>query len=107
QVAAVLPDTIRRRCNHIINENERVTLAVEALKRGDLPFFGKLLYASHESLRLDYAVSCRELDLLVEIAQRSPGVYGARLTGGGFGGCTLTLVAADKVTGFIEKVRQE
>ncbi len=107
QVAAVLPDTLRRRCNHVINENERVTLAVEALKRGDLPYFGKLLYASHESLRHDYAVSCRELDVLVEIAQRTPGVYGARLTGGGFGGCTLNLVAADKVADFIEKVRQE
>lgn len=107
QVAAVLPDAIRRRCNHIITENERVTLAVEALKRGELAFFGKLLYASHESLRHDYEVSCRELDLLVEIAQRAPGVYGARLTGGGFGGCTLNLVAADKVADFIEKIRQE
>lgn len=107
QVAAVLPDIIRRRCNHVINENERVTLAVAALKRGDLPFFGKLLYASHESLRHDYEVSCRELDWLVEIAQGTPGVYGARLTGGGFGGCTLNLVAADKVALFREKVRQE
>ncbi len=107
QVAAVLPDTIRRRCNHVINENARVTLAVEALKRGDLSLFGKLLYASHASLRHDYAVSCRELDVLVEIAQRTPGVYGARLTGGGFGGCTLNLVAADKVADFIETVLQD
>ncbi|MBI1764273.1 MAG: galactokinase, partial [Acidobacteria bacterium] len=107
QVAAVLPDTIRRRCNHVINENERVRLAVAALKRGELAVFGQLLYASHESLRDDYEVSCRELDLLVEIAQNTPGVYGARLTGGGFGGCTLNAVAADSVTDFIERVSRE
>lgn len=106
QVAAVLPDTIRRRCNHVITENERVTLAVAALKRGDFPFFGKLLYASHESLRHDYEVSCRELDLLVEIARQAPGVYGGRLTGGGFGGCTVNLVAAEHVSAFTESVRQ-
>ncbi len=107
QVAAVLPDTLRRRCNHVINENARVALAVEALKRGDWPCFGRLLYASHESLRHDYEVSCRELDLLVEIAQGTPGVYGARMTGGGFGGCTVNLVAADEVGDFIETVRRE
>lgn len=106
QVAAVLPDTIRRRCNHVITENERVTLAVEALKHGNFPFFGKLLYASHESLRHDYEVSCRELDLLVEIARQTPGVYGGRLTGGGFGGCTVNLVAAEQVPAFTESVRQ-
>jgi galactokinase len=107
QVAALLPETIRRRCNHVINENERVMMAVEALRRGDLPVFGQLLYASHESLRHDYEVSCRELDLLVEIAQRTPGVYGGRMTGGGFGGCTINLVAAEQVAAFIERVEQE
>lgn len=107
QVAAILPDTIRRRCNHVINENERVMLAVEALKRGDLAILGQLLYASHESLQYDYEVSCPELDLLVEIAKRTPGVYGGRMTGGGFGGCTVNLVAAEQVGAFIEKVQQE
>ena len=107
QVAAVLPDVIRRRCNHIINENARVELAVAALRRGDLPMLGQLLYASHESLRHDYEVSCRELDVLVEIAQRTPGVYGARMTGGGFGGCTINLVAAEAVEHFVVTLRRE
>ena len=107
QVAEVLPDAIRRRCNHVINENTRVELAVAALKRGALPLLGRLLYASHESLRHDYEVSCRELDWLVEVARRTPGVYGARLTGGGFGGCTINLVAAAEVETFIATIRRE
>jgi len=98
--ADALPETIRRRCNHVITENARTIAAVEALECGALVQFGKLMYASHESLRLDYEVSCRELDLLIEIASRCDGVFGARMTGGGFGGCTVNLVASD----FIEKL---
>ena len=107
QVAATLPDVIRRRCNHIITENARVAFAVDALKRGDLAFFGKLMYASHESLRHDYEVSCRELDVLVELAARQPGVYGARMTGGGFGGSTVNLVAAEHINFFAETIARE
>ena len=107
QVAQALPDVIRRRCNHVITENTRVAYAVNALKRGDLTFFGKLMTASHESLRHDYEVSCRELDVLVELALRQPGVYGARMTGGGFGGSTVNLVAADQIKIFVEVMSHE
>src|SRR5262249_21141053 len=74
-----LPEPIRRRCNHVITENARTIAAVEALERDDLVQFGKLMYASHESLRLDYEVSSSELDLLVAIASRCDGVFGARM----------------------------
>jgi galactokinase len=87
-----LPPTVFRRCRHVITENARTLQVVEALRVGDLDTVGRLMVASHESLRDDYQVSCRELDLLVETACRQPGVYGSRLTGAGFGGCTVTLV---------------
>jgi galactokinase len=105
--AGALPETIRRRCNHVITENARTVAAVEALERGDLLQFGKLMYSSHESLRMDYEVSCRELDLLVSIALRCDGVFGARMTGGGFGGCTVNLVAPDSVDQFVATVSGE
>lgn len=106
QVAETLPDLIRRRCNHIITENARVALAVEALQRGDLNFFGRLLNSSHDSLRYDYEVSCPELDTLAELAQHLPGVYGARMTGGGFGGCTVNLVKTEQVESFVATLSQ-
>ncbi len=105
--AGSLPEIIRRRCNHVITENARTLAAVEALESGDLAGFGKLMYASHESLRLDYEVSSRELDLLVGIASRLDGVFGARMTGGGFGGCTVNLVASDRVDQFIATISRE
>jgi galactokinase len=92
-----LPDVVYRRCRHVISENQRVLAAADSLKSGDLDQFGQLMYKSHCSLRDDYEVSCRELDLLVEIASACEGVYGARMTGGGFGGCTIALVQADVV----------
>jgi galactokinase len=88
----LLPDLIYRRCRHVITENDRVESAAEALKRGDLTTFGKLMAESHISLRDDYEVSCEELDTMVEIATHQPAVIGARMTGGGFGGCTVNLV---------------
>lgn len=106
QWADSLPDTIRRRANHVITENARTLEAVDALKKGDLAQFGKLMYASHESLRDDYEVSCPELDLLVEIARHCQGVYGARMTGGGFGGCTVNLVVAGQVDSFISSITE-
>lgn len=107
QYADSLPETIRRRCNHIITENARTIAAESALEHGDLAGFGKLMYASHESLRHDYDVSCGELDLLVEIASRSEGTLGARMTGGGFGGCTVNLVTTEFVDRFIEIISRE
>jgi len=95
-----LQPIIYRRCRHVVSENERVILAAEALNHDDLSEFGELMYKSHESLRDDYEVSCRELDLMVELASGVKGVYGARMTGGGFGGCTVNLVERDQVGQF-------
>jgi galactokinase len=80
-----------KRCRHVVTEIERTRQAAEALRRGKLETFGRLMYDSHASLRDDYEVSCRELDRLVEVARRVEGVYGARMTGGGFGGCAVAL----------------
>lgn len=94
----------RRRARHVITENRRVEEFVEASRRGDLRAMGALLVASHRSLASDYEVSCTELDFLVETATGLPGVYGARMTGGGFGGCTVNLVAPERADGFVEAV---
>ncbi len=95
--AQELPERIRMRCRHVISENARVERAAEALLRHDCEEFGRLMDASHRSLRDDYEVSCSELDLMVELARQVPGVYGARMTGGGFGGCTVNLVREEAV----------
>ena len=95
QYGGDLPEVVYRRCRHVITENARVLSAGEALERGDLSEFGKLMAASHCSLRDDYEVSSVELDLMVELAANVAGVYGARMTGGGFGGCTVNLVATE------------
>jgi len=97
QVSHVLPASIARRCEHVVRENARVVKAAAALKGRDLPAFGQLMYESHESLRDLYEVSCPELDAAVEIARDTPGVFGARMTGAGFGGCTINLVSRDGV----------
>jgi galactokinase len=89
---AELDPTVHRRCRHVVGENARVLESVAALRSGDLDGFGRLLDASHASLRDDYQVSCPEVDLLVDLARQGPGVLGARITGGGFGGCTVNLV---------------
>ena len=95
-----LPDTVMRRCRHVIGENARVLQAAAALERGDLRAFGNLMRQSHRSLRDDFEVSCSELDLMVELAEHAEGVYGTRMTGGGFGGCTIALVEAACVEAF-------
>ena len=102
-----LPETVYRRCRHVVREDERVLAAARALRVHDLKSFGKLMYESHLSLRDDYEVSCQELDLLVDIAQKLEGVYGARMTGGGFGGCTVNLVHAEAVEEFIAISKKE
>ena len=99
-----LTDVVYRRCRHVTTENQRVLDAAGALRSGNLEQFGRLMYDSHRSLRDDFEVSCRELDLLVEIASQCKGVYGSRMTGGGFGGCTITLVGSDEAKAFQEKL---
>ncbi|HWW76304.1 MAG TPA: galactokinase, partial [Pyrinomonadaceae bacterium] len=100
QHADLLPDTILRRCRHIVTENERTLAAARALRSGDLTEMGRLMYESHYSLRDDYEVSSPELDLLVEIARGLSGVLGARMTGGGFGGSTVSLVRRNALEEF-------
>jgi galactokinase len=102
----VLPATVYRRCRHVVTENQRVLAAARALQSGDADRFGHLMYRSHASLRGDYEVSCKELDLLVDLASSSPGVYGARMTGGGFGGCTVNLIRATAATAFKAHIEQ-
>ncbi|MCS6963276.1 galactokinase [Thermoflexus sp.] len=97
EARAELPELIYRRARHVVTENDRVLAAVAALERRDLLAFGEGLNASHESLRLDYEVSAPELDTLVEAARSVPGVYGARLTGAGFGGSILAVVQREAV----------
>lgn len=99
-----LPEVIYRRARHVITENQRVLAAGAALERDDLQTFGQLMKSSHESLRHDYEVSCKELDLMVQLAQQVRGVFGSRMTGGGFGGSTVNLVAAENVDEFKEVV---
>jgi galactokinase len=99
-----LSEVIYRRCRHVITENARVLAAGTALEKGDLAAFGQLMNSSHRSLRDDYEVSCKELDLMVELAQQVRGVYGARMTGGGFGGSTVNLIEAENVDEFKETV---
>jgi galactokinase len=95
QHRGLLPEVIYRRCHHIVTENDRVQQAADALLEENLPMLGTLMAESHRSMRDDYEVSCAELDTMVEIAGAQPGVIGARMTGGGFGGCTINLVDAD------------
>jgi galactokinase len=106
QYHAALGPELYRRCRHVIKENQRVLDSIQALRRGELARFGQLMNQSHDSLRDDYEVSCAEIDLLVDLARRSPGVLGARITGGGFGGSTVNLVAAATVEQFIREVGQ-
>ncbi len=100
-----IPDElIRKRARHVISENQRVLNAVSSLLKGDLTQFGALMNTSHESLKENYEVTGFELDTLVDEAQKIPGVIGARMTGAGFGGCTVNLVRNDRVNEFISRV---
>jgi len=101
-VAGQIADRVYRRCRHVIGENARVQVAANALEDFDFEMFGRMMSSSHQSLRDDYEVSRAELDMMVDIAHGLDGVYGARMTGGGFGGCAIALVDADHV----ERVQQ-
>ena len=100
-----MPEEIYRRCLHVVTENERVVEAAAALRSGNFQSFGRIMHQAHISMRDNYAASCMETDLLVELADRQPGCFGARITGGGFGGCTINLVAAEHADNFVRKVR--
>lgn len=101
----LLPPQIAQRAQHVIYECDRVDKAITAIKTGDIQQFGQLMYATHASLRDLYEVSTPELDLLVEIASSLPGIYGARLTGAGFGGCTVNMVEASQAEAFAQELR--
>ena len=94
----------QRRAKHAVYENQRTIQAVKALKENRIDEFGKLMNASHISLRDDYEVSCKETDILAELAWTIPGVIGSRITGGGFGGCTVSIVKDASVDEFKEKL---
>ena len=105
KLAYLMPnDTVYRRARHAVTENERVNEAIEVLQKGDLTGFGQLMNDSHRSLKEDYEVTGREMDTLAEEGQKLPGVLGSRITGGGFGGCTVSLVQEDNVQDFIERL---
>jgi len=101
-----LSEILLKRARHVVSENDRVLKAVKHLENSDLESFGKLMVASHESLRDDYEVSCKELDVLVELALKQRGVLGARMTGAGFGGCTVNLVRTGAAESFAEAVQE-
>ena len=102
---AELGEVIFKRCLHVTTENDRVLKAADALRDRDLKRFGKLMYESHQSLRDDYEVSCKELDVMVDLAKPIKGVFGARMTGGGFGGCTINLVSVEAVDEFTRTIK--
>ena len=103
----ITDEIILNRVTHVISEDDRVLKAIDALKNGNLVEFGQLMNASHVSLRDLYEVSCEELDTLVDSALSIDGVLGSRMTGAGFGGCTVSLVKDESVDTFIEKVGKE
>lgn len=101
RTGGALPEHLRKRAEHVIMENRRVLEGVQALQDGDLYAFGARMYQSHYSLQYHYEVSCPELDWMVQFARQVEGVYGSRMTGGGFGGCTVSLVRAEVVESLI------
>ncbi|MCU1269144.1 MAG: galK [Acidobacteriaceae bacterium] len=104
--ANAMPPMIYKRCLHVVEENQRVLRAVECLRSANLAHMGRVMRESHVSLRDLYEVSCRELDIMVEEAEGLPGFYGGRMTGGGFGGCTVNLVTSSEAEAFRERIAE-
>lgn len=102
-----LPEVITHRVRHVISENYRVQNGVQALREGNYAAFGQLMITSHKSLKDDYEVSCKELDLLVDLALEQEGVLGARMTGAGFGGCTVNLIEKNYIDAFKKNIKNE
>jgi galactokinase len=103
----LLGETLYRRAHHVVSENERVLKGVDLLQAGNMPAFGRILFESHTSLKNSFEVSCPELDLLVDLAAECEGTLGSRMTGAGFGGCTVSLVAAEKTENFKNSIKPE
>ena len=101
-----LDENVYKRAHHVVSENERVLASKKALEADDMQKFGDLMYSSHKSLSEDYEVSCKELDILVNLAAKED-IEGARMTGAGFGGCTVNLVKKDKVNKFVENIKEK
>lgn len=101
-----LLDPVRRRARHVVTENARVQRTAAALERGALDEVGKEMFASHDSMRDDFQISCEEIDCLVDLLRGVPGVFGSRMTGGGFGGCTVSLVAKTALPAVEARLRQ-
>ncbi len=104
--SAIADDDRRKKAHHAVYENQRTIKAVDSLKKGNIILFGQLMNESHVSLRDDYDVSCEEIDVLVEAAWKVPGVIGSRITGGGFGGCTVSIVKDEAVDEFKKALSQ-
>lgn len=102
---AEMPPNVLKRCRHVVTENLRTVAAADALERGDLETLGRLMAEAHVSYRDDFEASCKEADILVELAGKQPGLIGARLTGGGFGGCTVNLVESAGAAIFAESMK--
>ncbi|MEM1219065.1 MAG: galactokinase [Bacteroidota bacterium] len=106
QVKEKLPERLFRRCHHVVSENQRVLMATHALLNQDFVTLGRLMYQSHRSLQEDYEVSCPELDFLVEQTRKHADILGSRMMGGGFGGCTINLIAKDRVEDLVHEIRK-
>ena len=102
-----LPAIVARRCRHIVTEDQRTLDSMEALKRGDLIAVGCAMNESHASMRDWFEITTKEIDTLVEIQQDMPGCFGARMTGGGFGGCTVALVQEDAVSSVVNAIQTQ
>ena len=102
-----MAELIYRRCHYVLEENERLHQAVEAMNEGDMETLGALMLRTHEGLSKEYEVSCRETDFLVALAKEQPGVAGARMMGGGFGGCTINLLRKDAKQAFLKTIKRE
>jgi galactokinase len=100
-----MPANVLKRCRHVVTENARVLAAADAFQSSNLTRFGELMRQAHISMRDDFEASCKEIDIMVELAGKQPGCFGARITGGGFGGCTVNLVAAAQVEAFTTAMR--
>ncbi|MDT0645982.1 galactokinase [Zunongwangia sp. F260] len=101
-----LPKKTYQRCTYVLKENERVEKASKAMKSGQLKEFGELMYQSHEGLQHNYEVSCPELDFMVDFSRNKDFIYGSRMMGGGFGGCTINLIEADKIEEYSEEISE-
>jgi galactokinase len=97
-------ELVYRRCRYVVEENARLLAATEDLQKGDLAAFGQKMFATHEGLSRQYEVSCEELDFLVQQVQDDPAVIGARMMGGGFGGCTINLVKEEAIDALVERL---